>query len=100
MSAQRVLHTIDEISTWTGKAAAWLIVGLMLLVCAEVFKRYMLNMPTAWIFDASNMMYGTLFMIAGAIALTLILMVTAMVAMKVIDLVQRRVAPWYREDAA
>lgn len=40
------------------------------------------------------------FMIAGAIALTLILMITAMVAMKVIDLVQRRVAPWYREDAA
>ncbi|MBX9820675.1 TRAP transporter small permease subunit [Afipia birgiae] len=69
MSAQRVLHTIDGISTWTGKAAAWLIVGLMLLVCAEVFKRYILNMPTAWIFDASNMMYGTLFMIAGAYTL-------------------------------
>jgi len=69
MSAQRVLHTIDGISTWTGKAAAWLIVGLMLLVCAEVFKRYILNMPTAWIFDSSNMMYGTLFMIAGAYTL-------------------------------
>lgn len=69
MSAQRVLHTIDGISTWTGKAAAWLIVGLMLLVCAEVFKRYILNMPTAWIFDASNMLYGTLFMIAGAYTL-------------------------------
>lgn len=69
MSAQRVLHTIDGISTWTGKAAAWLIIGLMTLVCAEVFKRYILNMPTAWIFDASNMMYGTLFMIAGAYTL-------------------------------
>jgi TRAP-type mannitol/chloroaromatic compound transport system permease small subunit len=45
MTAQRVLHTIDGISTWVGKAAAWLIVGLMLLVCAEVFKRYILNMP-------------------------------------------------------
>ena len=69
MSAQRVLHTIDGISTWTGKVAAWLIMTLMLLVCAEVFKRYILNMPTAWIFDASNMMYGTLFMIAGAYTL-------------------------------
>jgi TRAP-type mannitol/chloroaromatic compound transport system permease small subunit len=69
MSAQRVLHTIDGISTWTGKAAAWLIIGLMLLVCAEVFKRYFLNMPTAWIFDASNMLYGTLFMIGGAYTL-------------------------------
>jgi TRAP-type mannitol/chloroaromatic compound transport system permease small subunit len=69
MNAQRFLHTIDGISTWTGKAAAWLVVGLMALVCAEVFKRYILNMPTAWIFDASNMLYGTLFMIAGAYTL-------------------------------
>jgi TRAP-type mannitol/chloroaromatic compound transport system permease small subunit len=41
----------------------------MTLVCAEVFKRYILNMPTAWIFDVSNMFYGTLFMLAGAYAL-------------------------------
>ena len=69
MNAQRFLHIIDGISTWTGKTAAWLIVGLMALVCAEVFKRYILNMPTAWIFDASNMMYGTLFIIGGAYTL-------------------------------
>jgi TRAP-type mannitol/chloroaromatic compound transport system permease small subunit len=42
---------------------------LMMLVCVEVFKRYLLNMPTAWIFDASNMLYGSLFMLAGAYAL-------------------------------
>lgn len=69
MTVQRFLHTIDGISTFFGKAAAWLIIGLMLLVCAEVFKRYILNMPTAWIFDASNMFYGTLFMIGGAYTL-------------------------------
>jgi TRAP-type mannitol/chloroaromatic compound transport system permease small subunit len=69
MNAQRFLHTIDGISTFAGKAAAWLIMGLMLLVCAEVFKRYILNMPTAWIFDASNMLYGTLFMVGGAYTL-------------------------------
>jgi TRAP-type mannitol/chloroaromatic compound transport system permease small subunit len=69
MSVERFLHAIDGISTWIGKAAAWLIIGLMLLVCAEVFKRYIMNMPTAWIFDASNMFYGTLFMVAGAYTL-------------------------------
>ncbi|WP_156943465.1 TRAP transporter small permease subunit [Ensifer sp. WSM1721] len=69
MQAQRFLLTIDAISVWVGKAAAWLIIGLMMLVCAEVFKRYILNMPTAWIFDASNMLYGSLFMLAGAYAL-------------------------------
>ena len=69
MNAQRLLHTIDGISTFAGKAAAWLIMGLMTLVCVEVFKRYIMNMPTAWIFDASNMLYGTLFMLCGAYTL-------------------------------
>ncbi|MGH8859137.1 MAG: TRAP transporter small permease subunit, partial [Polaromonas sp.] len=69
MNVQRLLHTADHISTWVGKAFAWLIVVLMLLVSAEVFKRYALNAPTAWIFDANNMLYGTLFMMGGAYTL-------------------------------
>src|SRR5919112_3227989 len=69
MTLQRLLYTIDGISMWVGKAAAWLIIGLMGLVCVEVFKRYIMNMPTAWIFDASNMFYGSLFMLAGAYTL-------------------------------
>src|SRR5258708_17393484 len=69
MSVQRFLHTIDGISTWAGKAAAWLIIALMSIVCVEVFKRYIMNMPTAWIFDADNMLYGTTFMLCGAYTL-------------------------------
>ncbi len=69
MTIEKFLHTIDGVSTWVGKAASWLIVGLMLLVCAEVFKRYLLNAPTAWIFDVSSMFYGTLFMLCGAYTL-------------------------------
>jgi len=70
MNTLKLLHTADNISTWVGKAFAWLIVGLMLMVVIEVFKRYALNAPTAWIFDASNMMYGTLFMMCGAYTLS------------------------------
>jgi len=69
MNVQTLLHTIDGISTWVGKVFAWLIVGLMGVVCIEVFKRYILNAPTAWIFDAENMLYGTLFMMCGAYTL-------------------------------
>jgi TRAP-type mannitol/chloroaromatic compound transport system permease small subunit len=69
MSVERFLHTIDGISTWVGKAAAWLIIALMSAVCIEVFKRYILNAPTAWIFDLDNMLYGSLFMLAGAYTL-------------------------------
>ncbi|MET0653295.1 MAG: TRAP transporter small permease subunit [Hyphomicrobiaceae bacterium] len=66
---QRLLYAIDEFSTWVGKLASWLIIALMVVVCVEVFKRYMLNAPTAWIFDAENMLYGSFFMLAGAYTL-------------------------------
>src|SRR5919205_4336893 len=69
MSVQRFLYLIDEISTWVGKTVSWLIVALMTVVCVEVFKRYILNAPTAWIFDAENMLYGTFFMLGGAYTL-------------------------------
>src|SRR5215470_1302634 len=69
MKVQSVLHTIDGISTWVGKAAAWLIMILMTVVCVEVFKRYIMNAPTAWIFDLDNMLYGSLFMLCGAYTL-------------------------------
>ena len=69
MTVQSFLHAIDGISTWVGKAAAWLIVLLMCVVCFEVIKRYVLNAPTAWIFDAENMLYGSLFMLCGAYTL-------------------------------
>jgi TRAP-type mannitol/chloroaromatic compound transport system permease small subunit len=69
MNVQRFLYFIDGISTWVGKAAAWLIIVLTTVVCVEVFKRYIMNMPTAWIFDADNIIYGTLFMLCGAYTL-------------------------------
>ena len=67
--AERILRAIDGVSYWSGKACAWLIVALTLVVAIEVFKRYILNAPTAWIFDLNNMLYGTLFMLCGAYAL-------------------------------
>jgi TRAP-type mannitol/chloroaromatic compound transport system permease small subunit len=69
MQVQTLLHTADRISTTIGKAFSWLIVALMVLVVVEVFKRYALNAPTAWVYDVSNMFYGTLFMMGGAYTL-------------------------------
>ena len=69
MTVQGFLFTIDRISAWSGKLFAWLIVVLSLVVGVEVFKRYILNAPTAWIFDLNSMLYGTLFMMCGAYAL-------------------------------
>jgi TRAP-type mannitol/chloroaromatic compound transport system permease small subunit len=69
MKVQNFLLTADHISTWAGKATAWLIMALMFAVCIEVFKRYVLNAPTAWMFDLDSMLYGTLFMMCGAYTL-------------------------------
>jgi len=69
MSAQAVIRAVDRVSYFSGKAFAWLIVALTFVVSVEVFKRYILNAPTAWIFDFTNMLYGTLFMMCGAYTL-------------------------------
>ncbi len=66
----RLLHFIDSLSAWVGKAFAWCIVILTFSTCYEVFVRYALNAPTVWAFDMSVQMYGALFMMAGAYALS------------------------------
>ncbi len=71
MNGKRLIQFIDLVSYWSGKAFAWLIVALTFVVSIEVFKRYILNAPTAWIFDFNNMLYGTLFMMCGAYTLAL-----------------------------
>ena len=67
---QRILLTIDKISTFVGQAFAWLIVALTALISWEVYSRYVLGNPHAWAFDAMIMLYGTLFMMAGAYTLS------------------------------
>jgi hypothetical protein len=62
----RLLFFVDEISTWVGKTFAWCIVILTAAMTYEVVARYLFRAPTEWAFDASYMLYGALFMIAGA----------------------------------
>jgi TRAP-type mannitol/chloroaromatic compound transport system permease small subunit len=66
---QKLLLTIDKISTFVGHAFSWLIVALTLLISWEVFSRYVLDHPHPWAFDVMIMMYGTLIVMAGAYTL-------------------------------
>jgi TRAP-type mannitol/chloroaromatic compound transport system permease small subunit len=66
---QKLLLTVDKISTFVGQAFSWLIVALTLMISWEVFSRYVLDRPHAWAFDVMIIMYGTLFMMAGAYTL-------------------------------
>jgi len=67
---QKVLLFIDRMSTWVGQTFAWFIVALTFFVTWEVFSRYVLSNPHAYAFDVMIMMYGTLFMMAGAYTLS------------------------------
>ena len=69
MNMQKLLLTVDKISTWVGHAFSFFIILLTLHVSWEVFSRYALDNPRAWAFDVMIMFYGTLFMMAGAYTL-------------------------------
>src|SRR5260221_14372998 len=66
---QKLLLFVDKVSTWVGQAFSWFIVALTLHITWEVFSRYVLDNPRPWAFDAMIMMYGPLFMMAGAYTL-------------------------------
>jgi len=70
MNGQHFLQAIDRVSTWVGQAFSFCVVVLTLHVSWEVFSRYALDAPRAWAFDFMIMMYGTLFMMAGAYTLS------------------------------
>ena len=67
---ERALLFIDRLNTLIGRFFAWAGLALVGVVCFEVFSRYLFHAPTKWAFDASYMLYGTLFMFAGAYTLS------------------------------
>jgi TRAP-type mannitol/chloroaromatic compound transport system permease small subunit len=60
----------DTLSAWVAKAFAWCLLVMTLGVTYEVFVRYVIGRPTVWAFDVSFLMYGTMFMLAGAYTLS------------------------------
>lgn len=61
---------VDRITAWFGKAFAWLILMMAFGMGYEVMVRYVFNAPTAWAFDMSYILYGTLFTMGGAYTLS------------------------------
>ncbi len=64
-----LIHAIESLNIWIGRAFGWCILILTLSVSYEVFVRYVLNAPTVWAFDMMVQMYGALFLMAGPYAL-------------------------------
>ena len=67
---QKLLLAVDRLSTWLGQVFAWAIILLTLMISWEVYSRYVLNSPHDWALNLQIMLYGTLFMMAGAYTLS------------------------------
>lgn len=67
---EKFIHNIDYLSKAIGHGFAWTVIVLTGGTCYEVFRRYVLNDPTSWAFDMSYILYGALFLMAGAYTLS------------------------------
>lgn len=67
---QKFLLSIDNLSTKLGHFSAYSIAVLTAVICWEVGSRYFFNSPHDWVFDVTYMLYGVLFMMAGAYTLS------------------------------
>jgi TRAP-type mannitol/chloroaromatic compound transport system permease small subunit len=67
---EKFIRHIDYLSKAIGHSFAWTVLVLTGGTCYEVFRRYVLNDPTAWAFDMSYMLYGALFLMSGAYTLS------------------------------
>ena len=65
------IKPLAQISIWSGKAFAWLIIPMVLCLVYEVFARYLFNAPTLWAYDMTYMLYGTHFMLGAAYTLAM-----------------------------
>lgn len=64
------IRSVDKLSMWVGHAFAWCVMGMSIGIGYEVLMRYVFGAPTTWAFDLSYIMYGSLFMMAGAYTLS------------------------------
>jgi TRAP-type mannitol/chloroaromatic compound transport system permease small subunit len=61
---------VDTLNLWIGRPVAWLILPLMLAMVYEITARYLFAAPTIWAYDTSRMLYGAMFMLGAAYALS------------------------------
>jgi TRAP-type mannitol/chloroaromatic compound transport system permease small subunit len=64
------INFADQFVVWIGRAFAWGIFILTAAVMYEVIMRYFFNAPTLWSFDFTIQMYGAVFLMGGASAMS------------------------------
>ncbi|MBX9908207.1 MAG: TRAP transporter small permease subunit [Beijerinckiaceae bacterium] len=57
-----IVRLIGQLSLWSGRLGALVVLPLVLAMVFEVVSRYAFSAPTAWAFELSYMMMGTIFL--------------------------------------
>ncbi len=61
-----IAETISALNNFIGKALRYLIIPMMVLICLEVFMRYLVHRPTSWATETSGMLFGVYVLMGGA----------------------------------
>jgi len=61
---------IDKFSKWIGNIVCWILMPLIFAMTYEVLARKLFIAPTIWAYDISRFLYGALFMLGAAYALS------------------------------
>ena len=66
----KTITSIDKFSKWVGNIVCWILMPLIFAMTYEVIMRKLFLAPTIWAYDISRFLYGALFMLGAAYALS------------------------------
>jgi TRAP-type mannitol/chloroaromatic compound transport system permease small subunit len=69
MDMKRLLTIIDALSIWTGKAASWLTLLVVIFIVYEIMMRYVFHLPTLWVSESMVFGCGLTYVLGAAWAL-------------------------------
>ena len=69
MNMKRLLAIVDSLSTWTGKAASWLTLVVVIFIVYEIMMRYVFHLPTLWVSESMVFGCGLTYVLGAAWAL-------------------------------
>ena len=66
---QSVLRGIDMMSEWIGRVMCWLVIVMFIIICFEIFMRYVFRMPTYWVHETTGYVLCVAVLLSGGFTL-------------------------------
>ncbi len=66
---QKFIQLADSINEAVGRAASWLTTALVILVCIDVIRRYLMDDTEAWIMELEWHLFALIFLLGAGFAL-------------------------------